>query len=128
MRKFLCLLSLCCMLGLHGCFTLPNTGIYENPVLRNHRQQYLAQNPQLPPDIRQAIASQQIMSGMSRMDVMAAWGPPSSCSRVFTASPSRTVCVYTDKRTSVVLDRTYRDIDYKSVYFESGHVVDWQLH
>lgn len=115
--------------GLTGCVTtIPQTGWYENPVLRNHRQQYLVQNPQLAPDIRQAIASQQVVTGMSRTDVMAAWGPPASCSSIFTDPQSRTVCLYTDKSTSVVLGRQYRDTDYKSVYFEAGRVVDWQLH
>jgi hypothetical protein len=68
------------------------------------------------------------MAGMSRGDVMAAWGPPASCSRVMAVTPSQTICVYTDKTTSVVLGRTYRDTDYKSVYFEAGRVVDWQRH
>ena len=120
------LLVLCLMLA--SCVTMPNTGIYENPVSRNHRQQYLAQNPQLAPEVRQAIASRQIITGMSRMDVMAAWGPPKSCSSIFTVTPSQTVCLYADRTTSVVLDRTYHDTDYSSVYFESGRVVDWQLH
>ena len=111
-----------------SCLTIPNQGLYENPVLRNHRQQYLAQNPQLPPQILQAIASKQVIAGMSRSDVTAAWGPPVSCDRIFTDPASRTVCLYADRTTSVVLDRTYRDIDYKSVYFEAGRVVDWQLH
>ena len=121
------ILLLPCLI-LTGCLTIPSTGIYENPVLRNHRQQYLANNPQLTPNIRHAITSQQVTSGMSRADVMAAWGPPASCSRVLASPDARTVCLYTDRRTSVILDRTYRDTSYKSVYFESGRVVDWQRH
>jgi hypothetical protein len=122
------ILILTCLALISCVATMPNTGIYENPVRRNHRQQYLAQNPQLPSNIRQAIASQQVISGMSRTDVMASWGAPKSCSRVFASPQERTVCLYTDTTRSVVLDRTYRDTDYKSVYFESGRVVDWQLH
>jgi hypothetical protein len=122
------ILILTCLALTSCAMTMPNTGIYENPVLRNHRQQYLAQNPQLAPDIRRAIASQEVMTGMSRAEVMAAWGPPKSCSSVFTSPQSRTVCLYADTTRSVVLGRTYRDTDYKSVYFESGRVVDWQLH
>lgn len=121
------LLTLLCI-GLTSCVTIPQTGVYESPVLRNHRQQYLAQNPQLAPEIRQAIASQQVITGMSREAVMAAWGPPASCSRIFTDPASRTVCLYTDTTRSSILGQSYRDTDYKSVYFESGRVVDWQLH
>ena len=122
------LLSLCCVLGLSACVTIPTSGVYENPVLRNHREQYLAQNPSLAPNIRQAIVSQDIVQGMSRMDVMASWGPPASCSSIFTVSPSQTVCIYTDTVRSSVLGQSYKDTYYKSVYFESGRVVDWQLH
>ena len=124
--KYLTLILITLMLT--ACVTIPSTGIYENPVLRNHRQQYLAQNPQLPPDVRQAIASQHVMAGMSRMDVMASWGPPASCSRILGGPGSKMVCLYTDTTRSSVLGQSYRDTDYKSVYFEAGRVVDWQLH
>jgi hypothetical protein len=128
MRKFLWVLIPTIGITLTACVTIPNSGVYENPVLRNHREQYLAQNPSLPPDIRQAIVSQQVVAGMSRTDVMAAWGPPKSCSSNFSVSPSQTVCVYTDTVRSSVLGRSYKDIYYKSVAFAAGHVVDWQLH
>ena len=122
------LLILGCILGLTACVTMPYQEYYENPVRRNFRQQHLAQNPQLTPDIRQAITSRQVIAGMSRMDVAAAWGPPVSCSRVFTDPQSRTVCLYTDKESALLLGPRYKDIFYNSVYFEAGRVVDWQLH
>jgi hypothetical protein len=116
------------LMWLVGCQTIPHQGLYENPVRSNYRQQYLAQNPQLPTGIRQAITSQRVINGMSRMDVMAAWGPPSSCSRILGSPDSGVVCFYKDTTTSVVLDRRYRDTTYKSVYFVHGIVVDSQYH
>jgi hypothetical protein len=119
------LLFMTCTVLLTACVAqMPSTGLYENPVRRNYRQQYLAQNPQLPPDMRAAIESQRIIEGMPREAVMAAWGPPSTCSRI----GIRTVCIYTETTRTVILGRTYRDTDYNSVTFEHGRAVDWQLH
>lgn len=121
------LISTCTILLLAGC-TIPHTGLYENPVRRNFREQYLAQHPSLNPEIHAAITSQRVIYGMNQMEVMAAWGPSTSCSRVLNDPRHRTVCLYTDKSTTMVLDRTYRDTSYKSVYFENGMAVDWQQH
>jgi hypothetical protein len=128
MRRMLLGLIASCVVSLAGCLTIPDEDAYENPVLSNHRRQYLAQHQNLPADIRHAIASKKVVAGMSRNDVMAAWGPPRSCSRVMNDPAGRTVCLYADTSTSVVLDRRYRDTSYKSVYFEGGRVVDWQFH
>ena len=100
----------------------------ENPVVRRNRQQYLANNPSLFPVIRAAIEEKRVIVGMTREQVTASWGPPSTCSRTYGDPKSGTVCLYYDSATVIAGRTTYTDRRYKSVYYENGKVVDWQHH
>jgi hypothetical protein len=108
------------MVLLTGCVI--NT---ENPVVRQNRKQYLASHPDISPVYRAAIEEKRVIVGMSREQVTAAWGPPSTCSRGYGDQQSGTVCLYYDSAMVTAGRTTYTDRRYKSVYFEQGKVVDW---
>lgn len=115
------------VIALGGC-VMSQTGRAENPVRQQYRQQYLAQHPTLAPEIRQAISAREVIPGMTREQVMAAWGPPASCRRTYGEGARDTVCLYTDRATIIGGPTMYTDQRYKSVYFQRGVVVDWQWH
>jgi outer membrane protein assembly factor BamE (lipoprotein component of BamABCDE complex) len=116
-------LALVAMLLLSGC--VMNT---ENPVVRMNRRTYLANNPQISPVYSTAIKEKRIIVGMTREQVMAAWGPPSTCSRAYGDRTHDTVCLYYDTAMVVAGRTTYTDRRYKSVHYDAGRVVDWQWH
>jgi hypothetical protein len=107
------------MLLLTGCAM--GTG---DPFVNYHRKQFLAAHPSLEPSTREAIQAGRILPGMSRAEVMAAWGPPKTCSSV----GSRVVCLYEEQTPMFAGRQTYTDRRYNSVVYERGAVVDWQLH
>ena len=89
---------------------------------------YLRDHPELTLRIREAIRTSQVVTDMTRLDMMAAWGPPASCRRTLGSHDTRTVCLYKDVTRSQILDRRYTDVSYKSVLFEDSIVTDWQQH
>ena len=118
-------LMLFIVMGLTGCMMRwdPNA-----PFQTAHQTRYLRDHPELTLRIREAIRTSQVVTDMTRLDVMAAWGPPASCSRTLGSHDTRTVCLYKDVTRSQILDRRYTDVSYKSVLFEDGIVTDWQQH
>lgn len=122
------LINILIVVILTGC-VMPQTGMYENPVIANYRAQYLRDNPGLSPEMRNAIQQRRILHGMSRESVMAAWGPPATCSRTYGDPTDSVVCLYYDTvRIVTGIAPTTSHREYKSVYFVDGKVVDWQLH
>lgn len=78
--------------------------------------------------IPQGRAPTPIHAGMTMTDVMGAWGPSTSCNRVYGAPNQDTVCLYYDSARVIAGTRSYTRRSYKSVYYRNGAVVDWQHH
>jgi len=94
------------------------------------RRKYLAEHPELPLEVRHAIATQTVRQGMTPLQVLASLGPPVACNRPLGIETTRTVCLY--KKTSRTLlagfGETVRHTVYGTVLFEEGQAIDWQVH